>query len=1326
MGAYYTTAISNTIPSYSNVSVLKQQQQVMDRSCRAEFDTHADTCGVNNIARIISYTGKTAHVSPFTPDLEKIRDVPIVKAAIAYDDSITGETYVVIINQALYFDTALPHILLNPNQMRAYGIQVDDVPKHLSKGTSSHSIFFEDENIRIPLLLNGCISYFNVRTPSDKEISQCLHLNATSESIDWEPYSSCFAELEEAFDEPKRVPMAQTNISYLASGNPEICDTIEYNLNSSSMKTSNKDLYVKPKELASKWAIGPNLAEATVKATTQKFIRSAVHPIDRRFRTRNTALKYNSLNCRFTSDTFFASTPSILRNTCAQLFMSDFGFGKFCPQRLKSEAGFSLQEFLQDIGIPRHIHTDVAKEMTLGTWQKVCKEAGIKTSTSEPYSPWQNRTEVEIRELKRHVRRLMSRTQTPKQLWDFCTLYTTDLRNRIVRPLRQQHGRTPYEILTGNTPDISEFLEFEWYQPVWYYEPTAFPEQRKHLARWIGVAHRVGQAMCYWLLPESGIPIARTSIQPIASDEINTDTFREILSKFNQQIGDKLKMTNDPIQGFQLYREDIDEDLDNDIIEPDPPLNTEEDVFDQLLLAQPLLNTAEGKLKAKIIGRKRDEDGNVIGTYHNNPILNTTVYLAEFPDGTISEYAANIIAEAIYNQVDDEGHDNTLFEAIIGHEFQPQTLKDSLYNSPNDSVPVQTTEGWKICLQWVDGSTSWHPMNVVKNSFPIQLADYAVTHNLQDEQGFFWWIKHTLKKRDCIISSIHTRYAKRTHKFGIQVPMTVEEALAIDKATNTTFWHDAIKKEMKNVMVAFRFLDPDAQSPIGYKWIKCHMIFDIKMDFTRKARFVAGGHMTNPPTSLTYSSVVSRDSVRIAFLLAALNDIELLAADVGNAYLNAPTKEQVYTTAGPEFGPELQGRLIIIVRALYGLKSSGAAWRAHLANTLHTMGFTSSLADPDVWFRPATKPNGFQYYEYILAYVDDILALSHDPHKILFTLSQFYRLKEGYDKPTRYLGAQVKEWRFPDDAANPKWALSSEQYVKEAIHNVETSLAKQNRYLKKYKQPFSNDYYPELDTSPLLDDEETNYYQSQISVLRWMVELGRIDIYINVALLSSFLVQPRRGHMEAIYSIYGYLKHHNRSTMVFDDAMIDWKDTDFSHYDWTDFYHEAKENIPPNAPVPRGNPVQINAFVDANHARNRVTRRSHTGILIYLNTAPILWYSKAQTTVETSTFGSEFVAMRIAVDLIEGLRYKLRMFGVPIDGPANVLSDNMAVIQNSTIPSSTIKKKHNAICYHRVREAVASGIIRIAKIDTKENLADLFTKPLPAALLHHLMQRILY
>jgi hypothetical protein len=107
------------------------------------------------------------------------------------------------------------------------------------------------------------------------------------------------------------------------------------------------------------------------------------------------------------------------------------------------------------------------------------------------------------------------------------------------------------------------------------------------------------------------------------------------------------------------------------------------------------------------------------------------------------------------------------------------------------------------------------------------------------------------------------------------------------------------------------------------------MIFDVKMDFTRKARFVAGGHMTEPPAALTYANVVSQESIRISFLIAALNDLEILAADISNAYLHAPCRERVYIVCGPEFGPEDQGKFTVIVRAQYGLKSSGAAWRAH-------------------------------------------------------------------------------------------------------------------------------------------------------------------------------------------------------------------------------------------------------------------------------------------------------------------------------------------------------------------------------------------------------------
>ncbi|MFO0446128.1 MAG: Ty1/Copia family ribonuclease HI [bacterium] len=171
-----------------------------------------------------------------------------------------------------------------------------------------------------------------------------------------------------------------------------------------------------------------------------------------------------------------------------------------------------------------------------------------------------------------------------------------------------------------------------------------------------------------------------------------------------------------------------------------------------------------------------------------------------------------------------------------------------------------------------------------------------------------------------------------------------------------------------------------------------------------------------------------------------------------------------------------------------------------------------------------------------------------------------------------------------------------------------------------------------MDITPFLNDDETNFYQSQISILRWMVELGRLDIYFTVASLSSYLCQPRQGHLEAVYYIYGYLKSHSRSSMVFDSSYINWRDEDFPQQSWQDFYPNVEEDIPSNAPEPRGLPVQINMFVDASHARNKVTRRSHTGILMYLNMAPIVWYSKTQRTVETSTFGAEFVALKIGTE----------------------------------------------------------------------------------------------
>ena len=138
-------------------------------------------------------------------------------------------------------------------------------------------------------------------------------------------------------------------------------------------------------------------------------------------------------------------------------------------------------------------------------------------------------------------------------------------------------------------------------------------------------------------------------------------------------------------------------------------------------------------------------------------------------------------------------------------------------------------------------------------------------------------------------------------------------------------------------------------------------------------------------------------------------------------------------------------------------------------------------------------------------------------------------------------------------------------------------------------------------------------------------------------------------------------------------------------------------------------------YVDADHAHDQVTRRSVTGVVLFINNTPVKWISKRQKTVETSTYGSEMVAARVATELILEYRYNLRMLGVPLEGPTLMLGDNMSVILNTTVPSSMLKKKHAACNCHRVREAIAAKIIRFCHVDSKDNLADLFTKPLPAA-----------
>jgi hypothetical protein len=316
-------------------------------------------------------------------------------------------------------------------------------------------------------------------------------------------------------------------------------------------------------------------------------------------------------------------------------------------------------------------------------------------------------------------------------------------------------------------------------------------------------------------------------------------------------------------------------------------------------------------------------------------------------------------------------------------------------------------------------------------------------------------------------------------------------------------------------------------------------------------------------------------------------------------------------------------------------------------------------------------------------------------------LGKLYELKpESVREPDLYLGANIEKVQLPDGRS--EWAMTSRTYVKNAVKIVENLLAEdgdETRMRFAAKNPFPSGYRPELDVSAELHDEMMSRFLQLIGILR----MGG-GTWSSRHLPGSIAIVPtpsftRQGHLNAAYHIFAYLrKHENGARIVFDpkEPVVDVRAFN-TNADWTDFYGKVVEELPPRMPEPKGKSVITSCFVDANHAGNVVTRRSHTGILLYVNNAPVQWYSKRQNTVESSSFGSEFVALRIAKEMIVTLRYKLRMFRVPVQGATNVFCDNNGVVKNTSIPHSMLQKKHNAINYHAIREAVAAGILRVGR-----------------------------
>ena len=289
-----------------------------------------------------------------------------------------------------------------------------------------------------------------------------------------------------------------------------------------------------------------------------------------------------------------------------------------------------------------------------------------------------------------------------------------------------------------------------------------------------------------------------------------------------------------------------------------------------------------------------------------------------------------------------------------------------------------------------------------------------------------------------------------------------------------------------------------------------------------------------------------------------------------------------------------------------------------------------------MYYQSATRPDEMTYYKYLLTYVDDLLCISDEPLLDLDKLDIYFKMKANSQGiPKSYLGGQINAVTLLNNVQT--WIFTSSKYVQEAIRNVKKHIFTEydTKLPMRVITPFTSRYRPKLDTGRELTDERALYFMSLIGILRWAIELGHIDITTEVSKLSSFLAAPRDGHLNQSLHIFAFLKKHHDSGIVFDQSSPDINEDDFkTNDDWTYFYGNEKESLPPNMPPPLGKETVIRCFVDADHAVDKITKRSRTEFIIFLNNAPIYWISKKQNRYETSTFGSELVAMKTAIECI--------------------------------------------------------------------------------------------
>ena len=543
---------------------------------RSELDSHADTSIVGINFLITHDYDKHVNVTGYDPTQGSVNNLKVVSAALAYDCPHTGEVYIFKLNQAISVPT-MNNNLVCPMQLRMNDIKIFDCPKFLIDNPSDHEhsivIPREDEDdYSIPLSLHGVTSYFPTRKPTmaewDDAKSHCIEL--TYDTPEWEPHSNTFHDQEvNAFDNahvgnrgPNRflgslsssLQGAATTVLNMSTNSSSVLSEMSPILNDDyfisalrsnvqvSLTSSKKRSGITPEALVQNWGIGLEAAKRTVEATTQRGIRTVANAsLSRRFRTNDRQLRYRRINTDVFTDTMQSSVISKRKNKYCQLFSAPFGWARAFPMQKKSDAHEGLSTLFKRDGVPNNLIMDGSKEQTLAKFRTKCRESDCHVKQVEPHSPWSNSCEGTIKMVKQAAGMDLRKSKCPKVLWDDCIERQCYIRSFTAHDNHVLKGETPETMINGETPDISEFAEYQWYEWVKFRDAqVAFPGENFVLARYLGPSFDIGPAMTAKLLKENGQYIHRSTYRGLTEDEMNDPLEIKAMERFDIAVNEKL------------------------------------------------------------------------------------------------------------------------------------------------------------------------------------------------------------------------------------------------------------------------------------------------------------------------------------------------------------------------------------------------------------------------------------------------------------------------------------------------------------------------------------------------------------------------------------------------------------------------------------------------------------------------------------------------------------------------------------------------------------------------------------------------------------------